>query len=55
MQMRNASRQENIGNEIRQFADEEIRPRAGEFDQNEELPGNHSGGSASCKLISSFR
>lgn len=36
--MSDVSRQENIVNEIRRFADEEIRPRAGQFDQNEELP-----------------
>jgi alkylation response protein AidB-like acyl-CoA dehydrogenase len=36
--MSDVSRQENIVNEIRCFADEEIRPRAGEFDRNEELP-----------------
>ena len=36
--MSDVSRQENIVNEMRRFADEEIRPRAGEFDQNEELP-----------------
>ncbi len=38
--MSDVSRQENIVNEVRRFADEEIRPRAGEFDQNEELPGD---------------
>jgi len=36
--MSDDSRQKNIVNEIRRFADEEIRPRAGEFDQNEKLP-----------------
>ena len=36
--MSEVSRQENIVNEMRRFADEEIRPRAGEFDQNEKLP-----------------
>ncbi len=36
--MSDVSRQENIVNEVRRFADEEIRPRAGEFDRNEELP-----------------
>ncbi len=32
------SLQEEIVKEVRRFADQEIRPRAGEFDQNEELP-----------------
>ena len=31
-------RQEEIVNEARRFADEEVRPRAGEFDEHEELP-----------------
>ena len=38
--MSDVSRQEQIVNEIRRFADEEIRPRAGQFDQNEDLPGD---------------
>ena len=36
--MSDVSRQENIVNETRRFADEEIRPRAGQFDRDEELP-----------------
>lgn len=36
--MDDVSRQEEIVNEARRFADEEVRPRAGEFDACEELP-----------------
>ena len=36
--MSDIARQENIINDIRCFADEEIRPRAGQFDRSEELP-----------------
>ena len=36
--MEDVSRQEEILNEARRFADEEVRPRAGEFDQCEKLP-----------------
>jgi alkylation response protein AidB-like acyl-CoA dehydrogenase len=36
--MDDVSRQEQILNEARCFADEEVRPRAREFDENEELP-----------------
>ena len=36
--MDDVSRQEQIVEDIRNFADEEIRPRAGQFDRNEELP-----------------
>ena len=36
--MSDVSRQENIIDEIRRFADEEIRPRAGQFDRSEKLP-----------------
>ena len=32
------SRQEEIVDEVRRFADQDIRPRVGEFDQNEKLP-----------------
>jgi alkylation response protein AidB-like acyl-CoA dehydrogenase len=49
--MSDVSRQENIVNEIRRFADEEIRPRAGEFDQNEKLPGDIITRMAEKKLL----
>ena len=35
--MDDASRQEEIVNKIGRFADDEIRPRAGEFDRDQEL------------------
>ncbi|MFC1604118.1 acyl-CoA dehydrogenase family protein [Planctomycetota bacterium] len=49
--MSDLSRQENIVNEIRRFADEEIRPRAGQFDQNEELPKDIINRVAEKKLL----
>ena len=49
--MNDISRQENIVNDIRRFADEEIRPRAGQFDQNEGLPRDIINRMAEKKLL----
>ncbi len=45
------SRQEKIVNQIRCFVDEEIRPRAGEFDRSEELPRDIINRMAEKKLL----
>ncbi|MHC4203331.1 MAG: acyl-CoA dehydrogenase family protein [Planctomycetota bacterium] len=49
--MSDVSRQEKIVNEIRSFADEEIRPRAGQFDRSEELPRDIINKMAEKKLL----
>src|SRR4030042_2022244 len=44
-------RQEEIVNEARRFADEEVRPRAGEFDEHEELPRDIISGVAEKRYL----
>jgi alkylation response protein AidB-like acyl-CoA dehydrogenase len=49
--MNDVLRQEEILNEARRFANEEIRPRAREFDENEQLPRGVIARMAGKKLL----
>ena len=49
--MDNASSQEKTIEQARRFADEEIRPRAREFDENQELPKDVIAAMAERKLL----